>query len=246
MVKKKKTISVMIPEGVHDIKLETVIKIHEKKTIIGQAKAFMELYGGAKPGDFNNDALIALWMTVVKMLHDTPAKKYRKRIGQYRLPVDLTMIRVGAYIELCNLDLEEFNDLPYALGVFYRKDHDKPYSLNELIETGSELEKKSLEVGMFGAQLSSELIEILMDRFPILFPPRRSKENKKPVKKVNERKAYDMLMSLTDEKFIDWDVAKQKTLADAFVFLEEKRKKQIKMEMDRAQKAAQAKAKGRR
>lgn len=235
MRKKKKP--VWIPKDSSDISLKTIIEIHERTTQLGQARHYMKIYGGQDPKEFTNESLLAVWATAVERIHQSKTKKAPKKIGEYHLPEDLTQIRVGAYIELCNLDLQKFDLLHLALGIFYRKDHSKDFTQEELVESANFFyESAKLDLAMQAPILAGDLVKKLIERYPILFPNINKRD--KPNEKENERRAYDMLMTLTDSKFVDWKEAKQDILADAFVFLEEKRKIQIKRDMEAARQKA--------
>lgn len=221
-----KTKSVKIPTKLTDMSFQDMIYITQPKSFAVQCNRYLERYAKEDSKDFSKETRIALIQTVYSMLSKCKNPKKLKKIGDFKLPNDLLKISVGDLIELSNLEPDEYTSVAFMFGVFYKKEHKPQFSEEAILEGANFLMDKTLKEVVMVQQVYLEFIEQLKFRFPILFEG-ESKEDK-----TEGRKAYDILMTLCDNKFVDWNKAKNMYVMDAFIFLEE-REKQNQLEANR-------------
>ena len=157
-------------------------------------------------------------------------KEIPKKISIGSLPESLINIKVGHLIEIVNVEVNEttlFGSNILA-ACFYRKDWSKEFNENEIIKGANELIKKPLIFSMYGIILKQQLFFELNEIFPILYDKGETEDDAPD----NGRKSYDLLNGLAKDNPLDWDRAKNLSVATAFAYLEQKKIEAIKNKLN--------------
>lgn len=145
----------------------------------------------------------------------------------YKLPPrnNLLKIRLQHFIELVNCDIqpEKFIGLEVSTACFYRKDWNKEYDEDELIDFATKLNGMPLYYSLFGVALFQQLILTLKETYPILYQSPKDVDGNEVQESEEGRKLYDMLNGLAGDDVTKWGAARNLTLETAFTFLEQKK-----------------------
>ena len=186
------------------------------------------------PDKFKKTHRESIYLTMMKLFERDVIKEIPDKIENLSTPAHILDIRVGHFIEIANArpDSKSLENAEIVAGCLYREDWSKDFSKEEIIDTALKFREYPLRYSLIAMVKMSELFLTLQDRYPLLYDQNIDKEAKIEKTEEEGRKLYDMLQGLTNNKFVDWDEAKNRTLADAFVYLEEVKKEAIKQKLN--------------
>jgi len=228
---------VKIPDSTKEISLADYQFIMSNlNTDVERGEYIMDKFSKVNVDKFDDSVKASVFNTTMKLFEVEISKgiKPEDEYKGYSIPSELLRIKVGHFIEIVNAspDLETLEGAEIVAACFYRKDWEKGYSEKELEEVATYFRSQPLYYALGGLKLMSDLFERLRDVFPLLHDEQVNEEA--GIEKVEDdgRKMYDMLMGLTQNRFIDWDEAKNRNIGNAFVYLEELKKEQIKQRLN--------------
>ena len=186
---------------------------------------------------FEENTLISIYSTMMKLIERSNVKKDLTEVEGLKLPSNLLNIRVGHFIEIVNANPHKISleNSEIVAGCLFRKDWDKPYSADEILETAYKFRDMELTYAIVALNTMGELIAKLKDTYPLLYDAQIDEEAEISEEEDEGRKLYDMLMGLADRDFTKWNTAKDGFLGDAFVYLEEMKRDAIKQKLNEKQ-----------
>lgn len=206
----------VLPE---EMVLEELLTLYKLESIEEQAKYYFEINGiNWKIVDVEEQLkLYAMFLEEFnKAKEDIQEQDSIEIDGElYRLPNELTDIKVGYYIEAINFEPEkEMLNAHVVTACLFRKDHDKPFNEKEIIETATKLYSKDVKINIIGIKAMAKLLTLLKERYPILYKSTNGRYDDSP------RKGYDMINVLANRDFTKWEQVKNYPLSRAMVYLE--------------------------
>jgi len=205
----------VIPDSLEEITLAEIQEISKVDDILEQAKVFFNTIVKKDASKFDDTTIIATLQTALNLWQTTISKEAFKEIGEYKLPKNLMDIRVGHLIELANIEVDQYEGLELIAGCLYRKDWNKKFNSDEIIETAYAFRDMGADKALSASIAYNELMVQLRDTFPVLY-------SNKNEEKEEGRKMYSMLLGLSKDDATKWDAAKNIKVADAFIYLETK------------------------
>ena len=186
------------------------------------------------PDLFDDDTKAAVFLTAIKYFELEKLEDCPENLDDYKLPNNLMNIKVGHFIEIVNaeININSFENAEIVAGCLWRKDWGKSFDKDEIIDTALWFQEQPLNYTIWSVLKMNELTSMLRETFPLLYDDQVSREANIEPEEDDGRRLYDMLMGLTDKRFIDWDEAKDRLLVDSFVYLEEMKKEVIKQRLN--------------
>lgn len=228
-------VKVNIPSNTTDLTLGQFQHIMRDIRTNDQRGAYiLKEFSKKNPDDFEPEKREAIFLTMMKLMEFDKVENLPTKIDGYKLPAHLLKIRVGHFIEIVNAqpDSENLDNAEIVAGCLFRKDWDADFSEEEILDTAYKFREKPLLYTLTAMLKMAELFQMLQETYPLLYDKQINKEAEIEETEDEGRRLYDMLQGLAGGQFINWRKAKNEILADAFVYLEEVKKEQIKQRLN--------------
>lgn len=171
------------------------------------------------------------WYSKLEYSQEVPPSSFKVNGKKLSLPIiefkgkevdNLLNIKLGYLIELVNLDidLEKFKGIDNVAALLYREDWDKPFDVQEYIDTAVMFESLPCKYSLYGMTKYNELILTLKNTYPILY-----EDNEEG--KTDGTKLTELLIAASGDNPSNFDQARNAKVSDVFTWMVEKKKKYI-------------------
>lgn len=142
--------------------------------------------------------------------------------GEYKLlrwsdgSIDRLGIRLKAFVEMVNaeVDADTLKGVEIVCGCWYRKDHSKPLTDHEIIETAFHFRKQPLSYALTALRCMSDLVKELRDTYKTLYGDADESDTEEG------RRLISMVNGLSGKDVTKWDDVYQLEVKTAFMYLE--------------------------
>lgn len=213
-------------DSVSKFPLEKIQMLGGDTTMIEKADIFFTHFAKQNPilfPDANKLAALQTWLLRIGV----EEKPKPSNVGEYKLPNRLLNVRVGHFKEMVNVEIDEFLiGAEVIAGCMYRKDWDRDFSEEEIIETALYFRKQPLLHTLWAIHSFEELVKLLKENYPILYDDHPAMPNKES--EDDGRRMYDLIIGLAKDQATEIEAAENLKLSTAFPYMESKKIAELK------------------